>query len=386
MKVGIVMPLADVRGGAEMMLLHLLRANKRTARIEYFLVFLEQGPMVQEAAALGYPVQVIPAGKLRQIVRYLSTVYALLRWMRREKLQMVMSWMSKAHLYAGPAAMLAGIEAVWYQHGIPKPDKMERCTGMIPAKTIICTSRTSKEAQLLITPKAKTAVINPAVDLAVYNPNSLPTKDELRSMLGLPGGWRLVGIMARLQRWKGIHTFVEAAASVLQANPDVHFYIVGGVHHTEPDYLDELKQMAQRTGISDNVHFAGHQAHAAQWVQAFDMLVHCSDKEPFGMVIIEGMALGKPVIAANAGGPTEIITNGENGLLTRPGDAAELAAAIQHLLDHQELSNRLSLAAVERAKAFSTERLAAEVAQLLQSPGASGYSGSRESTIEYSDL
>ncbi|MGI8504913.1 MAG: glycosyltransferase, partial [Hassallia sp.] len=96
----------------------------------------------------------------------------------------------------------------------------------------------------------------------------------------------------------------------------------------------------------------------ALWMQAMDVFVHASDNEPFGLVVIEAIALGKPVIAGNAGRPTEIITHGVNGLLTPYGDFDALAIAILRYLDDQEFARNAAVAARQRALDFSTQRYA----------------------------
>ncbi|TFE22639.1 glycosyltransferase [Cohnella luojiensis] len=368
MRVGIVMPLADLRGGAELMMLHLLRANKQLTNIEYTLVFFENGPLVKEAEKLGYSVNIYHTGKLRQFGRYVSTVFSLFQWMKRENIDIVMSWMSKAHLYAGPAAWLARIDAIWFQHGTPDMDFLEKCLKYIPAKAVLCPSQAAKESQSRNNPKLRTIVIYPAVDLREYDPSALPPSKEVRKTLGLPVKSRIVGIVARLQRWKGIHIFVEAAALVAKDHPDIHFVIVGGNHRSEPDYPDELASQALSLGIANKIYFAGHQANVSSWIHSVDILVHCTvGIEPFGMVIIEGMALGKAVIAAKAGGPLEIVTHSENGLLVPPNDAAELSMAILKLIEEPEYYTELCSAGLNRAKAFSTERLSNDMAEFLES-------------------
>ena len=89
-----------------------------------------------------------------------------------------------------------------------------------------------------------------------------------------------------------------------------------------------------------------------------DVIVHASDHEPFGIVIVEAMALGKPVIAGDAAGPTEIITDGVHGLLTPYGDAGALACALLRLLGDPVGAQRLGEAARRRAQDFSTRAYA----------------------------
>ncbi|TDG00308.1 glycosyltransferase family 4 protein [Paenibacillus piri] len=366
MKVGIIMPLAGLHGGAEFMLLDLLRANKLQHQIDYTVVFFEPGPLVDEVKALGYPVFVLKVGKLRQLHRYASALISIYLWMKREKIDLVMSWMSKAHLYAAPAAMAAKVNAVWYQHGIPEEDdKAERLLARIPAKAVCCPSQAAQHAINRINPGLPTRVIYPSVDLEAFNPQAAPRVEEVRRQLGLPVDASIVGIIARLQRWKGVHVFIDAAAFVARVQPNAHFVIVGSSHHSEPEYPDELKLQAAKAGIADKVHFVGFQNQLTDWIQSFDILVQASVQEPFGMVVIEGMAMGKAVIATKAGGPKESIVHGENGMLVPPNDPASLASTIQKLIVDKNFYSRLSRAGMERAKAFSKERLSVELAEFF---------------------
>jgi glycosyltransferase involved in cell wall biosynthesis len=97
-----------------------------------------------------------------------------------------------------------------------------------------------------------------------------------------------------------------------------------------------------------------------------DVFVHTSDREPFGIVVIEAMALGKPVIAGSGGGPAEIITDGENGLLVPYGDDESLAHAILRYLDDHAFAARLGAAARTRAAVFDDRTYAAHVIAALR--------------------
>jgi glycosyltransferase involved in cell wall biosynthesis len=100
-------------------------------------------------------------------------------------------------------------------------------------------------------------------------------------------------------------------------------------------------------------------------MDALDIVVHASLGEPFGLVVVEAMALGKPIVATNVGGPAEIVIDGVSGLLVRPGDADGLAMALRRLLAEPGLARRLSEGARTRAERFSDEIMSSEVATVL---------------------
>ena len=323
--------------------------------------------MVDEAAALGYPVQIISAGQIRQVHRQIATVQALKHWIQREEIDVAMSWMSKAHLYAGPAAKMAGIPSVWWQHNIPDGHWLTRWATWIGAKKIFCCSQAAQCAQQKLKPKRETSVIYPAVDLSRLNPASLPCSTEARRMLGLPETGPIVGAVCRLQHSKGVHLFLDAAAEVAKTRLDAHFIVVGGEHAMEPECANLLATQAEALGLSAKVFFTGYQANTELWMQAMDTVVLPSiGTESFGMVIIEGMALGKTVIASKAGGPLEIIEDGIDGYLTERGNATALAKTIQYVIEKPKQQGEMQAAARRKAASFSTERLASEVAHNLQ--------------------
>jgi glycosyltransferase involved in cell wall biosynthesis len=106
------------------------------------------------------------------------------------------------------------------------------------------------------------------------------------------------------------------------------------------------------------VTFAGFQRNIPEWMQAMDVVVHASDHEPFGIVIIEAMALAKPVVAGDAGGPQEIITDGVNGLLAPFGDHRALARQVLKYLDEPAFARDVGQAARRRALDFTPAKYA----------------------------
>lgn len=352
------MPLAEQRGGGELMLLHLMQQG-RGAGVEWLVVFLEDGPMVGQVRELGVEAHVVEAGRLREVPRFLGAVAVVARFARREKVQLVVGWMNQGQLYGSPAARLAGVPSVWYQLGIAlRPGWNDRMATRLPALGILACSQAGADAQARIAPERPLRVVYPGVELERFEPERLPPPQEARRRLGLPAAGPLIGIVGRLQRWKGMHVLIEAMPAVLRAHPDAHCVVVGGDHAQEPEYPALLRERVCALGLEDRVTLAGLQGNIPEWMQAMDVVVHASDREPFGIVVIEAMALGKPVVAGDAAGPTEIITDGVNGLLSPYGDAPALARAVGRYLDDPEFAHRTGAAARERAQEFSTQRYA----------------------------
>lgn len=131
------------------------------------------------------------------------------------------------------------------------------------------------------------------------------------------------------------------------------------------DYPQQLQRLASDLGVSERVHFAGHEDDVYPWFDAMDVVVHASFGEPFGLVLVEAMALGKPLVAAAAGGPLEIVEDGVSGLLVPPGDDAALAGAIERILDDPGLASSLAAGARVRAAELSSETMTARFATLL---------------------
>jgi glycosyltransferase involved in cell wall biosynthesis len=205
------------------------------------------------------------------------------------------------------------------------------------------------------------------VDLAVFDPDALPSPETARRRLGLPTEGPIVTMVARLQRWKGVHVFVSAAERILRQRPDATFVVVGGEHPTEPGYPAELARQIAAAGVQDRIRLVGLQADVPLWMQAADVVVHASFDEPAGAVVLEGMALGKPVVAARTAGPMEFVTDGVHGRLATPGDVEELASAILDLLDDDAARSRLGAAARVRAREFGSDRFSANVAEAMRS-------------------
>ena len=155
----------------------------------------------------------------------------------------------------------------------------------------------------------------------------------------------------QLVPWKNHGDFLLAAARIREAVPSARFLIAGDdLFGDHPGYREELESLAEETGVAESLEFTGYRKDLPQLLRSVSVLVHPSREEPFGRVVVEAMASGVPVVAYDEGGPAEIISHGNTGLLVRPGDVALLAAAVTRLLQNPAEAAKLGRAGRARAE------------------------------------
>ena len=166
------------------------------------------------------------------------------------------------------------------------------------------------------------SVIHNGVDTDAFSP-----RDPERSLANLPVDARVIVSVGRLVGWKGLHLIIEALPEL---PPDVHFLVIG-----EGPEREALQALAERLGVGGRVRFAGRVAHAElpRWLACGDVFVQPSiGEEAFGISVVEAMACGLPVLAADNGGMREIVVPGSTGYLLRPGDVTAWRAALAESL------------------------------------------------------
>ena len=210
----------------------------------------------------------------------------------------------------------------------------------------------------------ETHCIYNAVDLAQYSPAG--AQANLDALSGLPPaepGSLRVGLVATFARWKGHEVFLKAIARLVPLNLRWRAYVIGGpIYQTEGSQytLDALRQRASDLGIGDRTGFTGYTEDTASAMRALDVIVHAStEPEPFGRVIAEAMACGRPVISSATGGARELIQENYNALVHPPGDHVVLAERIAELVRDRELRIRMGRAGRITAESrFERSRLA----------------------------
>ena len=200
----------------------------------------------------------------------------------------------------------------------------------------------------------------PQTDVELLSPHD---RASVRAELGVPEDTQLVAIVARLNPWKGHRQLLAAVSGLAPHLPDVRLLVVG-----EGDQRAAFESFAADLGIADRVHFLGFRQDALRLIHASDVFAMPSSGEPFGLVYLEAMRCGVPVVALDDGGTPEVVDDGVTGLLSPPGDAAMFTSNLRRLLEDSDLRARLGAAGrdvVERR--FRPERMAADFAAIIRS-------------------
>jgi len=345
------------RGGVEVVLLNTVKSLDRS-RFTPVVLFLRNGPFVREVEATGTETHVIEAGRVRHVLRGTAAVARTVRLIRKEGIHLVHSHNAVAHIYGGMAALIAGVPSLFHLHGVPRPAASRE--GFLDLLSVVVPARRTLACSAYVAETFRRAWSSQRPVSVVHN-GTLPDPmvgdvSSVRQELGIPETARIVLMAARLQRWKGVHVFVDAAAHVTRIHPEVRFVIVGGaLFGLEQNYPLQLRKQIERLKLNEVVQLVGHRADISRFYSAADLVVHCSiEPEPFAMVILEALAWAKPVIASDSGGTSEIVEHEVTGLLVPPKDPEHLAQAILALLEDPERGLQMGRAGAARVRTYLT--------------------------------
>lgn len=198
------------------------------------------------------------------------------------------------------------------------------------------------------------------------DPASIPTlpdaRAQVRAELGIASDAQVFGSVCRLIEQKGLIHALEAFSQICDRHPDAHYVIIG-----DGPLRPALETRIGELGLLGRVHLPGWRQHAAALMPAFDAFLMPSLWEGFGLVVIEAMAAGLPVIASRVSALPEIVIDGETGLLVPPGDATALVSAMRQLLDDPVARAQMGAAGRARLEsAFSAQRMIDETAALYE--------------------
>jgi glycosyltransferase involved in cell wall biosynthesis len=270
----------------------------------------------------------------------------------------------KMHLL-GARARPRDCSLLWHLHDYPRARPftarllrahVQQCDAILANSNSV-----AAQARTLFGDSASVQTLHNAVDLERFRPDGDVL--DLDALAGLPAaqpGSVKVGLVGSFARWKGHQVFLQALTQLSVPVP-VRGYVIG-----EPIYetaasqysLNELRNLAASLGLARSVGFTGRTDDVPAAMRALDIVVHAStEREPFGLVIAEAMACGRPLVVSRAGGAAEIATDG--AVFHAPGNASDLASSLSGLI--KDPARRAALGAAGRKAAerqFSRQRLA----------------------------
>lgn len=382
-------------GGAEIAMLNLIR-HLDPAKIKASVVFGADGPMVEQMRqvadtyVLSLPVAVGGAKKdamglasvlkLQPMFLAIGYIWRLARFMRKNNPDFIHTNSLKAHLLGGFAAMLARKRVVWHlRNSVDRdylPSSMVRLmfrflARRMPDFVITCSGATMRS----LSPRSSARnceSANANSRVAIVHDGTVPSCESGKS--SARDGSHRIALIGRISPWKGQHIFIRAAAMVRERFPKAQFFIVGASLFGEEDYERKVRALAKDYGGPDLITFTGFRKDVLNVIADMDVIVHASTiGEPFGQVIIEGMAAGKPVIATDGGGVPEIVENGKTGILVPMGHEAAMAEAITRVLGDPALAAEMGLLGRERVQNYfmidhTARKIEAVYAMLQSSP------------------
>jgi glycosyltransferase involved in cell wall biosynthesis len=337
---------------------------------------LAAGPLVRELEATGARVIVFEAGRLHHLAQTVKAIRRTVKFISDEKINVVHTLNSMAHVYGGWSAALAGVPCCYHLNGVPRPTLsrdgvVSWLSFLAPAeRTIACSKYVAKGFGDAWRSKRRVVVVNNGINFPDQTDGAGP---DAREEFRIPAAAPLVLMACRLQRMKGVHVFLDAAVTVAREVPDARFMIVGGtLFGLEEGYPAELQEQVNRLGLADRVVFTGFRNDVYRLLATADVVVHGSiEPDSFPTVILEAAAVGTPVVATDLGGPSEIIEDHVTGILIPPDDRERLAAAILELLRDPNRGVEMGRTAATRVRErFGAAQMARQFGAIYEQLGA----------------
>ena len=332
------------------------------ARFEVSLVSLRKKDLSEETLdALGIDITYLHKSKFDP-----ATLPALLKIIDRKKIDVLHLHGYGATTFGRMAAAMRGLPAILHEHAnlTDTPWFQKIADRLLEPYTDIAIAVSKSTADFVVNAR----LVQPGKVNVVYlgapheefsRERSADEIQAARRELGVQPGDFAIGTVTRLHESKGNSYLVDAARQVVDRYPNAKFFLVG-----EGPLLDSLADQAQRLGLGDRFVFAGFARDVARVLSAFDLSVFPSLWEGTPLTAFEALASGKPIVATNADGLLDILTDGRDARIVPVRNARALAEAIGDLIDHPDERLRLSAAARETAQRYDITAFVRKMEQL----------------------
>lgn len=391
---------SSLMSGAEVSLVSLLR-NLDPERYIPVVVLPGEGTFYDELKD-GFHVEIVPMRRFKRIknpfllLAYLINVCRAIRQisviLRKENIQLIHSNSTNAHIFGGIAGWIKGVPSLWHVRDVVPLGVLGKILFFL-SERIIVPSRFVKGTVLEYVGKRREdriVTVYNGVDLLVLSQEAEQktksgghsarngrqrvkkgdsgTEGSLREVYGFAPNIPLIAMIGQLVPWKRQDDFIRVAEKVLSEVPSANFFIVGeDLFDDHPTYKVELKKMVNSLGIEDKVIFIEYCHNILSFLNGIDILVHPARVEPFGRVIVEAMAMERPVVAIRNGGPTEIVEDRQTGYLVPPGDIERMVRAVIDLIRNPNLRKEMGERGKMRVEEkFSIKLHACEIMEVYE--------------------
>lgn len=335
---------SSVRAGAEQVTKSIILGHDSNKWISE-MVFLKEGPFVDEMRALGVVCHVCKNGttlRMRNPASVIRLGLEISKIAKIQKADLIHSVMGYGHVVGGMAAIWAGLPEVWFQHGPTGP--LDYLTGLVPSQAIFVNSNYTLNRQKMYFATTRSLhTVYPGVEKL----RNLDFRQD-EAKIFRTKAWNqdsdkifVFGLMGRIAKMKGQLLFVEAAIRLIKEIPEVRFLLIGSGFDSKEDlYVQDVIQKIKNSGFENHFHITGFLSDPKVALASLDVLVNCSVlPEPFGMTLIESMQLGIPVIAPNEAGPAEILSDSLTKYLFEARSIDSLCEKMQMLYQMKRNSN-----------------------------------------------
>lgn len=363
-------------GGAELCLIDVAKPYRDSCLVGLF----SDGPFRQLLEQQNIPVQVIgnepiQVRKESGFIQGFSSLGQLTPLIRQvvqlsRDRDIIYANTQKALVVGAIASLIARRPLVYHLHDILSTDHFSQANRRLAvtlanrfASLVIANSKATQSVFIEAGGKPEiTAVVYNGFDPEFYKIPDLNIS-EFRQNLGIEGRF-VVGHFSRLSPWKGQHILIEALSHCPE---DVTAIFVGDALFGEQDYVQHLYSQVAKLNLEKRVKFLGFRSDIVPLMTACDLITHTSTApEPFGRVIVEAMLCGKPVVAANEGGATELVEKNKTGWLISPEDPIKLTEVITICRKHPEFAATIAhQAQIHASQHFDLKVINKQISQLL---------------------
>ncbi|WP_027328178.1 glycosyltransferase [Marinimicrobium agarilyticum] len=326
-------------GGAETVFLDLAQ-HLTVEGFNNFAIIKGPGWVEDQLKARGIPYTIVkPYGFLS-----LPYYWTLFRLLRKHNVKLIQAHLLGSTLTYSILSLLLRIPLVATIHGqvdinpnekhVYLKNRIMRCG--VDRLVAVSQQLANYIAERKLFKKDQIEVIYNGVDVERYGKND---SREIRDQLALEDEAFLIGCVGNVRPAKAYHILIDAAKILEQKFPHIHFVIAG---HQKPQLMSELEAQLKRQGLESRVHFIGFHPNTAEFLGQMDMFALSSASEGFSIATIEAMATGLAVVATRCGGPEEILSDEDNGILVDSMSAEALSKAVGLIVQNPTLKKNIS--------------------------------------------